>query len=327
MNKYYKLFLATLLSMIGLFFAFKGEDLDELYRHMMNVDINGITLACFLLILSCIVRAFRWQLLMQPFDNIPFNQVFGATMVGYFGNGVLAFRLGELLKAYSVTKNNKKVNLMQAFGTVIIERILDIIAVVVIFALLIPWFPFEDNYIKYGAFGFTGITVLIIFFLCLIIKYSWIHNIQEYKIFRSENGRKILSSINSLFEGLTILNRTNSSLLIICSSTVLWLIYFVETVVLINACGLKLGIVDSGIILFLGSIAIGIPALPGSAGTYDAGIKYSLMIVFNLASEMALNYAIVSHAVAYFPFLIIGFFYFIIGNVSLNEIKQIETAE
>ena len=107
----------------------------------------------------------------------------------------------------------------------------------------------------------------------------------------------------------------------------LWLIYFVETVVLINACGLKLGIVDAGIILFLGSIAIGIPALPGSAGTYDAGIKYSLIIVFNLASEMALNYAIVSHAVAYFPLLIIGFFYFLIGNVSLNEIKQIETVE
>ena len=327
MNKYYKLFLATLLTIVGLFFAFKGENLDELYLHMMSVDINGIILACFLLILSCIVRAFRWQLLMQPFDNIPFNQVFGATMVGYFGNGVLAFRLGELLKAYSVTKNNKKLNLMQAFGTVIIERILDIIAVVAIFALLIPWFPFEDNYIKYGAFGFTGITVLIIFSLYLTIKYSWINNIQEYKIFRSENGRKILSSINSLFEGLTILNRTNSSLLIICSSTVLWLIYFVETVVLINACGLKLGIVDAGIILFLGSIAIGIPALPGSAGTYDAGIKYSLIIVFNLASEMALNYAIVSHAVAYFPLLIIGFFYFLIGNVSLNEIKQIETVE
>ena len=94
--------------------------------------------------------------------------------------------------------------------------------------------------------------------------------------------------------------------------------------ILIQACGLQLGFVDTGIILFLGSIAIGIPALPGSAGTYDAGIKYSLMIVFGITSEMALNYAIVSHAVAYFPLTIIGFFYFLIGNVRLNELKQVE---
>ncbi|GIS54743.1 hypothetical protein Ct9H90mP29_17850 [bacterium] len=61
-----------------------------------------------------------------------------------------------------------------------------------------------------------------------------------------------------------------------------------------------------------------------SAGTYDAGIKYSFMIVFGFSSEMAFNFAIVSHAVAYFPLTIIGFFYFLIGNVRLNELKQIE---
>ncbi len=327
MNKYSKLFLATLLSIIGLFFAFKGENLDELSYHMVRVDITGITLASILLILSCFVRAFRWQLLLRPFDHITFSQVFGATMVGYFGNGVLAFRLGELLKAYSVTKNNKKINLMQSFGTVIIERILDVGAVIAIFALLIPWFPFDDKYIKYGAFGFTGITLIIIFSLYLAIKYSWINKIKGYKIFKSKHGQKLLLSFDSLFEGLTILNRTNSSLQIISSSIVLWSIYFIETIILIKACGLDMGVIDAGIILFLGSIAIGIPALPGSAGTYDAGIKYSLIIVFGIASERALNYAIISHAVAYFPLLIIGFFYFLIGNVSLTEIKRIESVK
>ncbi len=326
MNKYFKLLFAAILSAIGLFLAFKGEDLDELMHQLMLIDINGIILACFLLILSCIVRAFRWQLLMRPFDDISLNTVFGATMIGYFGNGVFAFRLGELLKAYSITKNNN-LKLMQAFGTVIIERILDIIVVIMLFALLIPWFPFDDNYIKYGAFGFTGITMVIIFLLFLTVKYNWLQNIEKFEVFKSVYGRKILLSIKNLFDGLTILNRTNDYIVIIISSLLLWSIYFIETIVLINACGLELGILDAGIILFLGSIAIGIPALPGSAGTYDAGIKYSLMIVFSIASEKALNYAIVSHAVAYFPLTIIGFFYFLIGNVKLNELKQIDTVK
>ena len=47
-------------------------------------------------------------------------------MIGYFGNGVLVFRLGELLKAYSISKNSdiKTTNLI---GTVILERTLDLI--------------------------------------------------------------------------------------------------------------------------------------------------------------------------------------------------------
>ena len=74
----------------------------------------------------------------------------------------------------------------------------------------------------------------------------------------------------------------------------------------------------------LGSIAFGIPALPGSAGTYDAGVKYSLIFAFNISSANALNYAIISHSVAYFPMLIIGFIYFLSGNVKFNEIKKIK---
>ena len=146
-------------------------------------------------------------------------------------------------------------------------------------------------------------------------------------IYLSNRTKEKAQILKNLFDGLTILNRTNDYIVIIILSLLLWSIYFIETIVLINACGLELGILDAGIILFLGSIAIGIPALPGSAGTYDAGIKYSLMIVFSIASEKALNYAIVSHAVAYFPLTIIGFFYFLIGNVKLNELKQIETVK
>ena len=49
-------------------------------------------------------------------------------MIGYFGNGVLVFRLGELLKAYSISRNSdiKTTNLI---GTVILERSLDLLMV------------------------------------------------------------------------------------------------------------------------------------------------------------------------------------------------------
>ena len=80
--------------------AFQGEDLNELKLHLGQTDLIGVCIAVLILVFSCIIRALRWQLLLNPFDTIQLKQVFGATMVGYFGNGVLAFRLGELLIAY-----------------------------------------------------------------------------------------------------------------------------------------------------------------------------------------------------------------------------------
>jgi len=76
------------------------------------------------------------------------------------------------------------------------------------------------------------------------------------------------------------------------------------------------------VILGMGSIAIAIPALPGGVGTYDAGIKFSLILIFSVSSEKALAFALVSHAANYFPFLIIGAIYFILGGLRLKDVGQ-----
>ena len=132
MTRYLKLGFLSILSLAGLYIAFKGEDLDQLVSHLANVDLIFVTIACVLLLFSCIIRAYRWKLLLYPFDKVQLKSVYSATMIGYFGNAILAFRLGELLKAYSVIKGTR-IKTLQAFGTVIIERLLDVIALVIIF--------------------------------------------------------------------------------------------------------------------------------------------------------------------------------------------------
>ena len=54
----------------------------------------------------------------RPFESMSFYHVFSATMIGYFGNGILFFRLGEFLKAFVLAKEHK-ITVPQAFGTVI----------------------------------------------------------------------------------------------------------------------------------------------------------------------------------------------------------------
>ena len=321
MNKHFKLFILFIISIVSIYFAFVGENIDEILTQLKSVDSLKIIIAIILLIISCIIRAYRWKILLLPFCSISFHRVFSSTMIGYFGNGVLVFRLGEVLKAYSVVKGSE-VKTSQAFGTVILERLLDLFSILFIFMILAPWFPFNDKYVRYGAIGFSlglGIIILVIF---ILYNYNLMNKIKDLSIFSTTFGEKIYNELSRIFEGITIITKAKKTNTILISSLLLWLIYFIVSVYVLNACNINLSIVEIGILLVLGSIAIGVPALPGSAGTYDLGIKYSLVFLFNISSTQALNYALVSHAVSYFPLLIIGFIYFLLSNLSLAELKE-----
>ena len=321
MNKYLKILIVGGISIIGIYLAFMGEDFDGLIHQIKQVKISGITLGCLLLVTSCIVRAYRWKLIMDPVEKIPLHDVFSATMVGYFGNGILAFRLGELLRAYSVT-SGRHMSATQAFGTVIMERILDLLMVLLVFVLLIPWFPFEHEGIRLGVYIFLGITFAIILGIFLSWKFNLMGKIGDVAFLQKGIGQKLFQALNKIFDGIVLIKKTDHAVGIVLSSILLWGFYYAVTFIILDACDLNLGIIGTGIILVLGSIVIGIPALPGSAGTYDAGIKFSLMVVFGIASEKALTYAIVSHAVSYFPLVIIGMIYFMEGSVRIKDVKK-----
>ena len=321
MNKHFKLIILFLISFVSIYYAFAGESIDEILEQLYGVDFSEILIAVLLLIFSCIIRAYRWKILLLPFCSLSFHRVFSSTMIGYFGNGVLAFRLGEILKSNSVVKGFP-IKTSQAFGTVILERILDLIGVLIIFIMLIPWFPFDDKYIRFGAFIFSVSLFMIIIFIFLLYKYHLLKKMKNLKIFSSGFGRKIFSEMNKTFEGIMVISQTKKFNLIFISSIFLWLIYFIVSIYVLKACSINLNIVEIGILLVLGSIAIGIPALPGSAGTYDVGIKYGLIILFNIGSSQALNYALVSHAVSYFPLVIIGFVCFLLSNISFADLKE-----
>jgi len=320
-NKYFKLLFSALISILGIYLAFKGEDLIELWHQIQQVDWILLWISCLLLIFSCVIRAFRWQLLLKPVEHIPLHRLFAATMIGYFGNGVLIFRLGELLKAYSVSVN-RNISTAQAFGTVILERIIDLLMVALIFAILIPWFPFEQNLLRVAMQIFSAVIIAIVVLIGIAHKFRWLDLIKYKTVFQSGFGEKVFNIVNEVFDGMIIIRKTRNGLGIGLTSVFLWGIYYVTTYILLSACGLDLGFIGTGIIFIIGSIAIGIPALPGSAGTYDAGVKYGLVAVFAIISEKALTYAIVSHAVSYFPLVIVGAVYFMLSSVKIKDLRE-----
>ena len=321
MSRKVKLLLAIILSCFGLYFAFIGENYDTFIDNVSNVNLVDISIAILLLILSCFPRALRWKLLISPLESISFHHVFAATMIGYFGNGVMFFRLGEILKAFALSKGNN-ITISQAFGTVVAERILDLLMVIFIFALTFSYFPMEDEKFKIGIVFSISFVFLLVILILVAHKLNLLEKLSNFDIFSSKLGQKIISIMTKLFEGIVAVLKNNNISLIILSSVSIWVIYFYIGVIVLRACDIPLGYGEAGVLLVISSFILGIPSLPGAAGTLDAGVKYALVLIFNIPTAKALTYSIISHAVSYFPLLIVGFVYFLISSIKFKEIKD-----
>ena len=322
MNKLSQIFILVLISAVGIYFAFQGENFDILWDYLLVVKWHSFMLSVILLIISVVVRAKRWQYILKPVEHIPLHPLFSSTMIGYFGNSILFFRLGELLRAYSVSVG-RTLTVSQAFGTVMLERIIDAFTVVIILILLLPWIPIQNSGIQSSLIVFIGTTIIAITIIIISYRWNWLEVLKTYNIFRHGTGEKLLNIIEKIFDGLTMITRSKHIFQLFIFSALLWITYFTMTYYLLDATHLDdIGLMGAGIILAMGSIAIAIPALPGGMGTYDVGIKFVIMLFFSVSSEEALTFALVSHASNYFPYLIIGSIYFIFGGIRLKDIDR-----
>jgi uncharacterized protein (TIRG00374 family) len=321
-GKILKIILLITISTVGLYFAFYNVDFNNLLNHLKKVDLPKFFAAIIILMVSCIIRAKRLQYILVPLDNnISLHHLFSSTMIGYFGNGILLFRLGEVLKAYSISLGNK-ISPSESFGVIMLERIIDALTVLIFLIIFLPWLPIENVTINYWVSAFAAITVLFILIILVLRKINWKRLISSM-FFLSESIRSgLISIIQKIFDGIDAIKNTQHGWGILLSTCLIWTCYYFMTLWLLESCQIYLTSAGVFIMLLMGAIVIAVPALPGGLGTYDAGITYTLMLLFFVTKNEALTYAIISHASNYIPYLIIGSIYFILSGIRISDIKK-----
>ena len=125
---------SILISMAGLWYAFQKINITEFWSHLSSVNYGLFLFAMGLMIFSVLVRAYRWKLILKPFENFRINPLFGSTMLGYFGNSVLPFRIGEVLRGYSLSRVSP-LSFSVTMGTIILERILDMLGLILLIGI------------------------------------------------------------------------------------------------------------------------------------------------------------------------------------------------
>jgi uncharacterized protein (TIRG00374 family) len=307
---------------LGIFLAWWSlKDLNREEKDQIRIALSHarywLILPVFaILFLSHLVRALRWRLLINSLGyQSRTDNAFFAVMIGYLTNLAIP-RLGEILKCTMLARY-EKIPTEKLIGTIILERIIDAITLLIVFAItlaiqpniytdLINAFfhsPRDPQTKKIPGFLIAGILVGVIVILMLI----WM--LIKKKTFNDVIAlfRKIGKSV---WQGVSAVQHLRKRGLFLFYTLVLWACYFFSTYVGFLALQetQQYGIKETFAILSAGSV--GVIVTPGGIGAYALLIKKT-MEVYGLDEGIALAFGWILWLVQTFAILIGGIISFV----------------
>ncbi|MFQ6673648.1 MAG: lysylphosphatidylglycerol synthase transmembrane domain-containing protein [Fidelibacterota bacterium] len=315
-------------SLGGLYVAFRKIDIGSLGQVLSNVRGLWLLLAALLMVFSVWLRAVRWQILMAPIRKTGVASLFTATMIGYFGNAVLPLRLGEFLRAHAIHKRVESITVASAFGTIVVERLLDLMGAMV---LTIVFFLLYDvpSWLEKSGIALGVVVIGSSSFLWWMTRSHerWLEKLENLAFLRSGIGTRVQRFLHSFVKGLIALRDADRLGALTLHTGLLWLIYWLTTQMSAYALRLSLTWIEVGVLLVATTMVISLPSAPGFIGTYHAAAVLMMTEIFGKSQTVSQAYALLNHAVGFVPLVTIGFIFMVRSSMRLKEIKRLELEE
>ncbi len=289
----------------------------ELMISFQSANYFWVIIAFFLEIIAHLLRALRWQQLLEPMGYRPrFKMTFSAVMVGYLANLAVP-RLGEIVRC-GILDRYEKIPMQKSLGTVISERVVDILVFGLIFlAALFIEFEVLKNYLYdklSGKIHLPSIGNLMIIGLAAIILSAFLTYYFRKRLLKNKFIAKIFEFVKGFLEGIRSIFKLKNPFLFIFYSFAIWIFYFLCLYVLLF-CFTETGslpLKTSLIIFALGSF--GMMITPGGIGLYPLLIAESLAI-YKIPTSLGYALGWISWVVQQGGVLIIGMFALIILSI------------
>jgi uncharacterized protein (TIRG00374 family) len=329
LKKFLQTAIGFLLAGLFLYLAFRGVSLGDLWASLQNVDYLWVALLVPIVLISHWLRAVRWAYLLSPVkENIPYRNLFSAVMIGFMVNNVLP-RVGEVTRAFAIGRS-EQISKSSAFGTVVIERILDMVTFLFILCIVLFLYPntldpFFNNVQSIRPVFFVGSILFLGIFVVLYFKgeslFGLLTVLKRFVPKRFE--AKYQSLVDSFLSGFGVAKMHNKLAMIVVLSFLIYFFYALSMYVPFYAFGAlahhNLDFGASVILLTISTIAFAFPA-PGALGTYHSFVTIALVSLYGVDRPTALSYTIITHEVGYIITTIVGLYYFFKDHLRVSEV-------
>jgi uncharacterized protein (TIRG00374 family) len=322
--------LALAVALLGL--VLYNVDLRGVAREIVHARFDWLTLSLLTMFANLAIRAWRWQYLLEPLGATSFGNAFRATAVGFAATSILPARAGEVIRPYFLSRH-ERLSATAAFATVILERVLDMLTVLVLLAAYVFFFRPElatTNAVAFEAVKWAGGTAAVGAIATLIVFFVLAGDPARLgkTLFRLE--RVLPSTLAGLLArvaekfatGLGAVRRPGRLLVALILSLPLWLSIALGIWAASMAFHLAIPFTGSFLVVALLVVGVAVPT-PGAVGGFHAAYKFAATTFFAAPDDAAVGAAIVLHVLTVGPNLLLGLFFAAQAGLNIAVMKQL----
>ncbi|NLN38585.1 MAG: flippase-like domain-containing protein [Smithella sp.] len=320
MNK--KLIFGIVLGIALVFFSAGNINFQETITHIKNVDPGPAGLSLFFIVFMQALRSYRWGVILAPLGKISHLSVFAVTNVGFLAICAIPARLGELARPYLIAQKSP-VRMSSALGTIVVERALDALAIVVITVCVLMLHDLPAWMVRSGIVFFVLTILLIAFMIFLIMRREAAHGIIDRLVRRLPDraAKKIKNIIRYFTDGIEVITDIKRLFYLLILSALIWLVDVAAIYALLIACGFHLPVLAPFVVMIVLIAGIAIPAAPGFIGNWHFACILALSL-FGIAKAEALSFALVYHFLSIAVVIVLGVLSLPFNRFSIAEMTK-----
>ncbi|WKN45931.1 lysylphosphatidylglycerol synthase transmembrane domain-containing protein [Tunicatimonas pelagia] len=319
-----------------LYLVFRNVDTTAILNKLREVQYQWVILAVVIFIVSHIVRAYRWNLMLQPlgYQHLRTFRTLLAVLTAYFANLIIP-RMGEVTRC-GVLRQLDKVPVTTSLGTVVAERLVDLLSLFALMALLfltefgrlsdfITGF-WEEKFSNLGEqvfaiYVFTGIATVGLLTAFFLVRAFW-DRLQQNALFQ-----KTQTLLREVLRGVTSIGKIKKQGQFWLATVSMWFMYFLVSYTVFFAIPetSNLGASAGLAVLVMGSLGMAAP-VQGGIGTFHALVS-GVLLLYGIEQGDGVLFATLIHGMQTLSFIVMGgFAFFMVSVLSSRKIKTATTS-
>ncbi|HEX6209280.1 MAG TPA: lysylphosphatidylglycerol synthase transmembrane domain-containing protein [Methylomirabilota bacterium] len=336
MRSHLRTVFALLLAAVLLALFLRNTDLRQVGREMAEARLDLIVLAVVVTALTYLFRALRWQYLLAPVGRVRLSTALRTTIIGFAATALLPARAGEFLRPWLLARR-EGLSATAAFATVVVERLLDTVTVLLFFALFLlvfdPGAGAADRttfaQIKLGGLvtaAVCAVALLVLFFLAGHPRLLDRLTAGLTRVLPARLAATAGRLLRLFAGGLAAVRQPGRLAVALLLSVPLWLSIAVGIWLVTQAFHIALPFTGSFLVLMLLVVGVAVPT-PGAVGGFHYFYRLGVTAFYAAPNDRAVGAAIVLHAVSFVPVAIAGLLLLAQEGISLSRVERLARQE
>jgi uncharacterized protein (TIRG00374 family) len=256
--------------------------------------------------LGNLARALRWRSLFPLARRPPPATALNAMMIGYLYNSILPARAGEPARVAVLTQRSPS-PAVEISGTVMLERLYDVLGILAIFFLASPWLP-HMSWFGTAAIVAAVLVLAIGIAAAVLTVYGerplrgLLHPFRRFSPLSEERLERWLAE---LVHGLSGLRSWRVGFEALFWTIAAWFMSIVCAYLVILALRPQLPFAAAVLVMVAIGLSMMLPSLPAAVGVFEGATLLALH-AYGVSHSVALPYALVLHLVNFVPFIAVG---------------------